>query len=46
MKKLIKKLFKLYDKQDFENAIANIGDASNRDYFVWKLKIKLFGSVK
>lgn len=42
MKKIIKKLFKLFDKQDIENALANVGNAKDREDFEWKLRQNLF----
>jgi len=43
MKKLIKKWFNLFDKQDFENALANVGDCKDRYDLETKLRFKLFG---
>jgi hypothetical protein len=42
MKKLIKKLFKLVDEQDFDYAIETLGNAKDREDYEWKLRQKLF----
>lgn len=42
MRKLIKKLFHLFDEQDFNQALAEITNAKDREEFEWKLKNKLF----
>ncbi len=42
VKKLIKRIFKLFDRTDFETAVANVGNAKDREDFEWKLRNRLF----
>lgn len=44
MKKWLKKLLKCFDEQDFNNALANLGNAKDREDFEWKLRNRLFRS--
>jgi len=46
VKKWIKKVFKLFDEQDFNSALANISSADDREDFEWKLRQKLFRNKK